>query len=1054
MISSATRTTATISPLANRSADFQSAGSGFAAALQKLPKQTEPKQTEPRQTEPRQTEPRGSSSVVSPAPGPSPPGCSPLWGCVGLLQGQLKGHIVPRTPRWALSPFACPPVPPGGQTDRRSLRPPPYTRRLLPQPSPPLQPGPLPALSPRPLTPSLSITHSFLMQNLHLQNLSSPGQMSLGAVEEEYLRRLHPFTTDDLRLAPLNHLHPAAAYYPPAYLPSPLTLHRMEESLCLSALRSQFYHVPPGGALPLLPSAGHLSGRPHPLAGRMQMEDEVCLRERECERMKERERERARELDEERDRERERERDRERERERERERDRERERERDRERDRERERDSQKQRQVERQQGERQQGERQQGERQQGERAAERLYWAEQWTRRTSPQTPTRLDDVVEAPVIWPALQSSRGGMPPLLPSLVPSYLGRGLVAGGVPGTLAAGVMSRGANKEGQWLAWQRKPEEEREGRPEPRSPGKRAEPRSPGKRAEPSRDRQRSGETHPSLGAPPPLLSPKPPGLQAPPPTLWSPAFLTQTLPDSRCKFTPPNRPPPGLTRAEGVLGRGSLQPSAWSRAQHQDGSLEGVCPQRPWSLPLSPRACSHLGVRCPATSPSPPTELQDAELVWDAALRQPCRLISTMDLRERRKREASEGGYYYDLDYSCDESDEEDVKAHLRRVSEQPPLKLDTSSEKVDFLRGCGLTTQAHRNQLLHQQRRKRRRMLKERSPSPQARPLVLPPPLITPYTPEEMDRCPELEDKKKFLSGLHLSHISPKQRRGAPSLPPSPPPYVPKLSVDIPSPRHPPPLARRTEDTRLAKCPPAKMLQGLQDTVDSPAQLKRAECGQKWHGGSWERFPPEVFAQHFQQLSSRGLSSLPKPNLKLEPVSPPPSHTNSHSRTNYAHTNGHSRKYHTHTNGNTHSQHPNTNSYVLAHHTHTNSLQLNTPTLHKQTTGGQNEYSEEEEEEESGRWQGIEAIFEAYHEYMDEHGVERQVLLSQCRRLEAEQVALGRRAQQLSLTMGELIGQQQRVGEERGRLQAQLQHFRNCLTLPNMHWGRRQANGHTSR
>lgn len=38
---------------------------------------------------------------------------------------------------------------------------------------------------------------------------------------------------------------------------------------------------------------------------------------------------------------------------------------------------------------------------------------------------------------------------------------------------------------------------------------------------------------------------------------------------------------------------------------------------------------------------------------------------------------------GYYYDLDESYDESDEEEVKAHLRRVTEQPPLKLDASSE-----------------------------------------------------------------------------------------------------------------------------------------------------------------------------------------------------------------------------------------------------------------------------------------------------------------------------------------------------------------------------------
>ena len=38
---------------------------------------------------------------------------------------------------------------------------------------------------------------------------------------------------------------------------------------------------------------------------------------------------------------------------------------------------------------------------------------------------------------------------------------------------------------------------------------------------------------------------------------------------------------------------------------------------------------------------------------------------------------------GYYYDLEESYDESDEEEVKSHLRRVTEQPPLKLEASSE-----------------------------------------------------------------------------------------------------------------------------------------------------------------------------------------------------------------------------------------------------------------------------------------------------------------------------------------------------------------------------------
>lgn len=38
---------------------------------------------------------------------------------------------------------------------------------------------------------------------------------------------------------------------------------------------------------------------------------------------------------------------------------------------------------------------------------------------------------------------------------------------------------------------------------------------------------------------------------------------------------------------------------------------------------------------------------------------------------------------GYYYELDDSYDESDEEEVRAHLRRVAQQPPLKLDDSTE-----------------------------------------------------------------------------------------------------------------------------------------------------------------------------------------------------------------------------------------------------------------------------------------------------------------------------------------------------------------------------------
>ena len=64
-----------------------------------------------------------------------------------------------------------------------------------------------------------------------------------------------------------------------------------------------------------------------------------------------------------------------------------------------------------------------------------------------------------------------------------------------------------------------------------------------------------------------------------------------------------------------------------------------------------------------------------------------------------------------------------------------------------------------------------------MRERSPSPLAErgkkkassPLTPTTPLTTPYTAEQMDRAPELDEKKDFLLMFNLSHVSPQQRRG---------------------------------------------------------------------------------------------------------------------------------------------------------------------------------------------------------------------------------------------------------------------------------------------
>lgn len=87
------------------------------------------------------------------------------------------------------------------------------------------------------------------------------------------------------------------------------------------------------------------------------------------------------------------------------------------------------------------------------------------------------------------------------------------------------------------------------------------------------------------------------------------------------------------------------------------------------------------------------------------------------------------------------------------------------------------CGLTTLAHRDELVAQKRRKRRRMMRERSISPpgvQGKRKVSSPstptaPLTTPFSAEQMDSTPELEEKKDFLLMFNLTHVSPQQRRG---------------------------------------------------------------------------------------------------------------------------------------------------------------------------------------------------------------------------------------------------------------------------------------------
>ncbi|CAM9433539.1 unnamed protein product [Bubo scandiacus] len=990
MLSTATRTTATVSPLtpsplngsivpngspaASSTLSVQAApSSSFAAALRKLAKQAE--------------EPRGSSissessPVSSPATNHSSPASTPKRGPMGPIIVPPGGTVCPARHLSSPSPPRRRSTGSGGaRADSKKQGH--EAAAAAAAVSASSQSPPHAGESGGPTVPShlLGTPYSFglppssVVQDSRFPplNLQRPVHHVVppSAVTEDYLRSFRPYhTAEDLRMSSLPPLSldpaAAAAYYHPSYLthhPFPHPAFRMDESYCLSALRSPFYPLPaPGSLPPLHPSAMHLhlSGVRYPpelshsslsalqserisslAAERLQMDEE--LRQREREREREREKEREREADREREKEREREREREKELEREREKERERELERQRERAREKELSMVKA--------------------MEGpflpvaELHGLRGHPAEERGKPVEPLAPGRAEKLKDSvlptpkPIQHPLHQPPASHHP--VPSLIPNHNVFPL-----PGSSAAtALLIHRTNEEEKWLARQRRLRQEKEDR-----------------QSQVSEFRQQVLEQHLDMGRAP-----------------------SQPEPEHR-----PEHPRSGSNRHE---------PSSREPGQHFGGPPPLISP-KPQHHPVTTSLWnpSH-------TSPSPSP------------------------------------GYYYDLDDSCDDSDEEEVRAHLRCVAEQPPLKLDTSSEKLEFLQLFGLTTQQQKEELLSQKRRKRRRMLRERSPSPptvqnKRRTPSPAPPALHPLQPRRDEQQPQLRGEKTLPH-----HLQPHahQRREEEKLPagqpqrPRHPPLVPPLLLDpdkpvgiavsVPEaqktvepgrldqlraqelPRAKESAAAPAEKPRLSDGHPGKKALSILSYVrgplpkDIPVPLSHSMNGKS---KPWEPFIAEEFAHQFHESVLQSTQKALQKHKGVQPPGCPP--------------------------------HNGTAEGPLPHRA--------LPPLPRDSASEEEEEDEEEEEEEYPRpkWQGIEAIFEAYQEHIEEQNLERQVLQTQCRRLEAQHYSLSLTAEQLSHSMAELRTQKQKMVSERERLQAELDHLRKCLALPAMQWSRGYFKGY---
>ncbi|XP_058622761.1 genetic suppressor element 1 isoform X3 [Onychostoma macrolepis] len=1014
MISAAPCSMATVSPLtpspisgavvANGSPAAQSAHSGFAAALRKLAKQAE---------EPRGSISSESSHVSSPVTNHISPVSTPKRVAMGTNLGPPTGTppVVTIAPTKTVNGFWRSE---GRQADaglRGSGQ-----ERLAPDR--PLPGQEKPSLSLPPYLGSahpFSMTPSALVQDPRLQTHLSRQvpHMLLSGAQDEFVRDgFRPYASADELRVPLGlplGLNPgtaadALAYFHSGYLPHPsLASYRMEDYYNLSTLRSHYYSLPEGATLPALhPSAVHL-----PMPGvfyppdithqslsalhseRLQMEEEFRQQERE----REREKERTREIE------------------------RERQWEQEVQREKDREREKQRELEIKKERGRDIQAVKAMDKRHLSLEPPANTHSISQphpYTQRPLVKERVKLeerlaanraDKTKETPLFTPQSgpYSSSGG-----PSSI-STSGPGLSSGmqfGKSHRPMVSPMMLQRQEEDRWLGRQRALKVERADRH-----GQEFQQQEPADLREIRRFGAGVRDIPPPLGAPPPLITPKPlPRDQHPSPpapsSLWNPVSLLRS---------PSDRPLPHI---HPYSGHSRPKPP-----EEEVRRVSGPSQQRP--------ASSQSDSRPPQ---GPALDRTDPMMVYDQALQQHRRLVSKLDLEEKKRREAREKGYYYELDDSYDESDEEEVRAHLRRVAQQPPLKLDASTEKTEFLCLFGLTTLSKRDELLEMKRRKRRMMLQERVPSPSAVPnkrkTLSPPhsPLSTRFTPEEMNRTEELDDKKHFLSIFSLSHVSQEERQTVPHLNQSVGNVHPEPqnhSTENPHPPlDPPPLAplhpqgqpNLTSPSRRGPSLQASAPQPLARPKDPPPKLP-----------VWERINSEEFAQHFHQsvLQSTQTSQQKQKaggaSEQFEPPAlPPPGLQRAVNRLPNGQSNGHS-------------------CHISA--------QRESPGVRNDLSAEEGVSSDEDEEEESfgPRWKGIESVFEAYEEYMEERSIEQQVLQSECRRLETQHYNLTLTAEQLSHSMRDLLAQKHNLALKRDRMQAELEHIKKCLTLPLLHWHR---------
>ncbi|XP_043575178.1 genetic suppressor element 1-like isoform X1 [Chiloscyllium plagiosum] len=446
---------------------------------------------------------------------------------------------------------------------------------------------------------------------------------------------------------------------------------------------------------------------------------------------------------------------------------------------------------------------------------------------------------------------------------------------------------------------------------------------------------------------------------------------------------------------------------------------------------------------------------------------LQQP--IVSKLDLAEKKLKEARLNGQHSEhrcLDVTFCKGE---IRNRIRRLAEQPPLKLDDTPRKMLFLGAVGLTTQSKKEEVKQQKMRKRRRMLRERSPSPlcsekkQLSPLRPPQFCSISHSPEELNRAADFEEKKQFLALFNLKHLTAAQRKDIEEtllklLSKSGKKSTPQLDLQLSDPpqcdKDPAAWSDAAGVTGVADVSclsvlPADSNPNARSQENLPAQPQADQCR------------PTLTPEAAESVSKDRTGSVNENKSDKLGVPEPCSAPSGQGKPAGMLTDRNGKiklldeilqNYHGSVFQNSKSQASDQskvgdqeNAVHYSSPAQRSSLcdvpqqqVLESVDQNREVNQQPEELDSQDEMEQHLKWQGVTGVLQAYQEYIEEKNVERQVLQEQLNHLKERNHELNLTAEHLSAHMLELRMCKQRYEMERQHHQAALRNLRKCLDL----------------